>query len=181
MSQNVQPERCVADAAILLDLSELSLLPALLNSDVQLVTTPYVLDDLDNRVRGELTNHGAKQRVVVEGADEAEMKTLLAEVGSPSQMTCSDKLICRVAKRMKLPLLTGCNWLHRDAERQGIRARTLLWVLDRLVTTRMVAPATAANRLHELQRLHPWLNKKLCQDRFIYWQKMIRPNIVMVN
>ncbi len=179
MNQTNQPEQCVADAAILLDLKDTQLLPALLDSDVRLITTPLVMNNLDRAHRRELQMYN--EHVIVVVADEAEMNALLAEVGPANKMTGSDRLMCRMAKRMKLPLLTGCSWLQGDAERQGLRVRTLVWVLDRLVTNRIMSPANAARRLSELQRSNLWLNKKLCREYIMYWHKLSQPNIILTD
>ncbi|XWW48528.1 hypothetical protein JYG30_25515 (plasmid) [Fibrella sp. USSR17] len=179
MTQEIQPEQCVADAHILLDLSEARLLPSLLGSNVSLLITPLVVSDLDEACRRDMKTHIDKGQIQVLPASESDMNALLAEVGPASQLSGSDRLLCRIAKRMRESLLTGCDCLHRNAEKRGIRARSFVWVLDRLVNHGMLKPAMAARKLTELQSVNPWLNSKVCQERINVWQTMSRqPTIV---
>lgn len=177
MTQDIQPEQCVADAHILLDLSETRLLPSLLDSNVSLVITPFVVADLDEACRRDMKTHINQGQILVEPACEADMNALLTEVGPASQLSGSDRLLFRIAKRMRESLLTGCDCLHRNAERRGIRARSFVWVLDRLVNSGMLKPAMAARKLSELQSVNPWLNGKLCQQRINSWQMMSHQSI----
>lgn len=181
MTQDIQPERCVADAHILLDLSETRLLPSLLGSNVSLVITPLVIADLDEACRRDMKTHIDQGQILVEPANEADMNALLAEVGPASQLSGSDRLLFRIARRMRESLLTGCDCLHRNAERRGIRARSFVWVLDRLVNNGILKPAMAARKLSELQSVNPWLNGKICQQRIDSWLTMSRQATKLVN
>lgn len=182
MTQTIEPERCVADAPILLDLAETQLLSPLLGSNVNLVVTPFIMDDLDESCRQAVHTYIGKGLVLIAPATETDMNALLTEVGAASPMCGSDRLLCRIAKRMRLSLLTGCDCLTRQAERRGIRTRSITWVMDRLVSNGVMRPTIAIRKLQELQRISPWLNDKLCQERVSYWQALDRQEIpIAVN
>jgi hypothetical protein len=180
INQHIQPERCLADAPMLLDLSSTRLLPDLLGSNVSLLTTSLVVADLDNDCYQEVQTHLQQGQMVIEPATEADMKALLLSVGPPSELSGSDRLLCRLAKRLRLSLLTSCECLNRNAERRGIRSRSFVWVLDRLVNNGVLKPEMAARKLKELQLSSPWLNNNICQQRIENWQAMSRQSEVLI-
>ncbi|GAB2530671.1 hypothetical protein [Spirosoma aerophilum] len=172
MSEKAQLERCVADTSILLDLEQTQLLPALLISKVSLITTPEVIRKLGQNDRKEIEQHCQNGQMTIEMATADDMNQVINEVGPINRMSTTDRALCRIAKRLNANLLSGCDYLRRDAEQRGIRAKSLIWVLDRLVRSGLLKPATAVKKLVEVQSRSPWMNKQLTHQQIQYWEKM---------
>jgi len=172
MSEKLQPERCVADTAILQDLNHTALMPALLSSQVNLITTPDVLGTLEPRFRLELQAHAQAGQVFIEAATTEDMKHVINEIGPANRMSVNDCLLCRIARRLNLSLLSGCERLRDEARERGIRAKSIIWVLDRLVKKGVLKPESAAKRLAELQQRNPWMNQQRTQQQIALWQSI---------
>ena len=171
MSEKTQSERCVADTSILLDLKQTRFLPALLISKVSLITTPEVVGKLGQNDRKELEEHFQSGQMAIEMATADDMNQVIDEIGPINRMSSTDRALCRIAKRLNVSILSGCDYLRRDAEQRGIRAKSLIWVLDRLVKTGILKPATAIKKLAEVQSRSPWMNKQLTRQQIEYWEK----------
>lgn len=170
MSEETQKERCVADATILHDLDHTGLISGLLDSDVDLITTPTVLSELEPGCRHALEKHSQSGQVAIEMATTDDMNQLINEVGPANHMSVNDRFLCRIARRLNTSLLSGCELLSREAEKRGIRARSITWVFNRLVNNGVLNPVKAAQLLGDLQQRSPWMNKERTRQQIERWQ-----------
>lgn len=175
MSHNRQPEWCVADAAVLLELNQTATLPALLYSGVQLLTCPSSLADLDDECRARIKEHTVTGLITIESAPETDLIWHMSQKGAMNRLTGMERSLCRMAGSKKLPLLSGCSCLSRFAEQHCIRVRSIIWVLDRLISCGVILPVTAITKLSLLQSASPWMNYALCQAKIKAWQNLKKP------
>lgn len=172
MSEKLLSERYVADALMLLDLNQTRLLPALLSSNVKLITTPEIMSRLTQNDRQDIEEHCQKGRMAIETASAEDINGVFNEVETINRMSITDCLLCRMAKRMNVPLLLGCDYVRREAEQRGIRNKSLIWVFERLVNNGLLKPATAAKKLDDIQNRSPWVSKHVSFPQIEAWKSM---------
>lgn len=181
MTRIIQPEWCVADASVLLELNQTATLNALFSTGVRLLTSPLTLTDVDDECRIRIEESAAAGLIVIESAPDADMVWRMSEKDVVARFTVADRLLCRMAGNKRLPLLTGCGCLSRFAEQQRIRVRSFIWVLDRLVNQGNMLPAMAINKLLLLQNISPWVNNAMCLAKINTWKKMVKPIKILSN
>jgi hypothetical protein len=181
MIHNRQPEWCVADAAVLLELNQTATLPALLYSGIQLLTSANSLADLDDECRVRIKEQTVTGLITIESAPETDLIGHMSQQGAMNRLTDTERSLCRMAGIKKLPLLSGCGCLSRFAEQHHITVRSIVWVLDFLISRGVILPVTAITKLSQLQSGSPWMNHALCQAKIKAWQNLKKPIKILGN
>lgn len=160
----------VKDTSILIDLAEGDLLAPWFSLRIESHATDLVLAELHP---GDGWRHVSRFVQTGQLRRHSHSPAALIEVASYSQtrgLSMADASGILLALRLEALLLTGDRRMRGVAEGEGVPVRGLLWILDRLVEARLLAPRIAADRLERLGTAGSRLPPAACAERLRTWR-----------
>ncbi len=161
----------VKDANVLIDLEIAGLLDLWFQLGHQTITTDLVIGQLKTGRHREALSHVSNRNIEVHKCS-GEFLTrafeLMTQIGSgPDIADCSVLLL---AIDLDAMLLTGDKPLRKVATKRQVETHGTLWILDQLVTAKLLNKPTAAAKLDHLieQDSHYPMNE--CQSRLRKWR-----------
>jgi len=82
----------------------------------------------------------------------------------------NDLFALHLAKINSCALITGDDALRKAAKEEGVSVHGLLWILDRLIEHKILAPIEAADALEKIIAEGSWLPKSDCEARLKRWK-----------
>jgi rRNA-processing protein FCF1 len=80
-----------------------------------------------------------------------------------------------LARDMGVILLTGDNGLRRAALEERIKqVHGMLWLLDEIVSGKVLKPREAADALEKMLKLGAWLPRHECEERIRRWKAIVK-------
>lgn len=162
----------VTDANIFIDLHYLAWLPRLVELDLEIHTTNYVLDELNaEQVAALIALRNQRQLLVYTLSDE--QLILLASTPFPHTLSEADKSVLWYAQNLPDPaiiILSSDKPMRRWCEEHQLEVHGMLWIFDRLLAKKMFSAADLAAALLALMRFNPRLPQQECTDRLERWK-----------
>lgn len=92
-------------------------------------------------------------------------------------LSTADLFALVLAQEGQALLLTGDKNLKSVAEHEGVRTHGVLWVLDELVRSALLDPATAGAKLTLIVVNNPRLPQGECHRRLAWWQERVERGV----
>jgi len=160
----------VQDANVLIDLELGGLFDLWFQLGIETHTTDLIRSELEAGGHeqalayfksGQIREHGL-------GFEElAAVAALETEVGSKARF--NDCSVLFLARKLDAMLLSSDKALRKAAEARSIETHGTLWIMDRLVEARVLAPKVAASKLAHLLSLERYFPKAECLARMKQW------------
>jgi len=163
------PSACVADANVIIDLHVGGLLPKALRHPFQLVAPDFITDELVNPSGKSLVREGLQEQGLTPEEINNELPELKARY--PSDLSINDLAALFVAKKMGLMLLTGERLLRQAAEAEGVTVRGTLWLLNHMVSRKVVPPRRAAEAIVRIRRVRHHLHGRNAEQLLARWRR----------
>ncbi len=158
----------VTDANIFIDLIYAGLLDIFPLTDMKLVTTLLIIDELDSDQQEKLQALVAREILTIMDVDLPEIVIL----NLPNGLSLPDKSVLCLAIRENSTLLSGDGLVRRTAEQLGLNVYGLLWLFDELVNAELMPPKTAIEKLKFLiEEKGSRQPSSECEKRFEKWKK----------
>jgi predicted nucleic acid-binding protein len=155
----------VSDSNIWIDFQNADLLDELFGLPFQLCCTDFVIHELQSLPGAALV----KQGLIVETLDTSAIARLFALMTAHNNSSLADVSCYLLAQQTGRPLLTGDGRLRKQAQRDGLHVHGALWLLDQLVTHRVINPDRAAKGLEQMLAHGARLPHAECQARWSEW------------
>ncbi len=170
MSEGEAVKVTVKDACVLIDLANGGLLEAWFELGIETHTTDLVI----RQVKAEqywplisgLMNDGRLKVATLSGA---EMERLLRELGG-LPVGLEDQTALFLALKLDAILLTGDRRLRLEGLKRQVEVHGVLWILDLLVTRKVVVPRLAAQKLRLMLTEGAFLPTDECEKRLQAWE-----------
>lgn len=139
----------VTDACIFIDIHELKLTPLFFSLPLDIHTTVDVFNELYEDHKGFLHAFISVGRLSMHVLSEEDRLSMRA--GSfPLSLSEADKSTIFIAARLHATLLSTDKAVRRYARNNSIPYHGMLWIFDQLVDAKILKPADARDKLHEL-------------------------------
>lgn len=162
----------INDANILIDLAELGLLDAFSKLPFKLYTTDFVYAELRDTQKSRVSILCAKGYLTVIEADEEDLQGMSELLKSSSGLSFEDCSVWFYSKKLSGTLLTGDGKLRKQARKQAIEVRGIIYVFDELVKHKLLTYSTAVEKIKQLYQLNNRLPKEEVDKRIEYWSKL---------
>ena len=162
----------INDANILIDLVKLDLLEIFSKISFDLFSTDFVLEELKTSQRKlveKLVNSNELTIIeTIEVLDFQEISSLLENTSGLSFVDCS---VLYYSKKMEGTLLTGDGRLRKQAKKDNVDVRGIIYIFDELVEQELLTKKDAATKIEELAQLNARLPKDEIEKRIKEWEK----------
>ncbi len=157
----------VCDASVLIALIDGGLLALAAQVFDLLVPDVILHEEIRNPPGENLLQEGLVREIHFSGTLILKVFELRKRFSAPST---HDLFALAAADQERIVLLTGDRHLRRAAEKLGVEAHGVLWVLDELVNGGHLAPHEAAESLRKIMKLGTYLPKEECRVRLEWWE-----------
>lgn len=133
-------------------------------------TTDFVLEELNARQRtvvDQLISTGKISVIVTEQTDDFMGITQL--LTASTGLSFEDCSVWYYSKKLNGILLTGDGKLRKQANRDNVTVKGILYVFDQLVDTGIITSSQACAKLIELQQINPRLPQAEITKRLQEW------------
>ncbi|MBM4286879.1 MAG: DUF3368 domain-containing protein [Deltaproteobacteria bacterium] len=161
----VSPRLCIVDASVLIDLEKADLVQEFLQLRCRWATPEAVVYEVGESLGSALTTGGLA--VIDMTADEVQDVLRLRE--RYNRVSISDLFCLVLARNRKAVLITGDQPLRKAAEAEGVRVRGTLWMLDEMVTSRIIPGFKAAEALSRMIAGGGRFPPEECRKRLKKW------------
>ncbi len=160
----------INDANILIDLIHLEMLQHFSKLNFELFSTDFVLNEINGEQREQIDNLTQSQILNVIETESADdyigISSILANTNGLSFEDCS---VWYYSKKMNGTLITGDGRLRKQATKQNIEVRGILFIFDQMVSQGIISAPYAAKKLIQLKQLNSRLPKKELDRRISEW------------
>jgi len=164
------PKVALNDTNILIDFYELGLLDALLEIDLEMHTTDFVVAELVNEEQldwlEELINN---QKLIVNGFSSEEIAAIFEKENNNFGLSLTDCSAWQWAAKNDGILLTGDAQLRRMATKAGVEVHGSIWLLDELLRQGILTRKQACQAIKKLKGKNRRLPKKEIEQRERVW------------
>lgn len=161
----------INDANILIDLVKLELLHEFSKLSFELYSTDFVIEELNkdqrNLVNGLVKDNMMKVIETNENVDFIGISDLLKNSTGLSFEDCS---IWYYSKKMNAILLTGDGRLRKQARKDGVDVKGILFVFDELLVQSLISYEKAILKMNQLIQLNVRLPKIEIENRLNLWE-----------
>ena len=162
----------INDTNIFIDLIELEILPDFFNLPWRVLTTDFVLEELEACQKENVLNYCKSDKLEVTSMMEDELTTI-SEIylSTNRQVSFTDCSVWYIAKKNGYILLTGDKKLRTKAQYDNIEVHGILFIFDKLVEHEILSTSHAADLLAQLQQMsHRYLPKEDIEQRILKWR-----------
>lgn len=161
----------INDANILIDLAKLELIEEFSQLDFELYSTDFVIEELNQDQRSlvdNLINSGKLSVIATDSeVDFIGISNLLENSNGLSFEDCS---VWYYSKKMSGILLTGDGKLRKQARKDDLEVKGIIYVFDELLDQNIISYATAIEKMKELLQLNIRLPKNEIEKRLHEWE-----------
>jgi rRNA-processing protein FCF1 len=161
----------INDANILIDIVKLELIDAFSKLDFDLHTTDFVLDELNDEQRTPIVNlNNGKKLTVIETIEAIDFQGITTILGKSTGLSFVDCSVWYYSKKMSGILLTGDGKLRKQASKDNIEVRGIIYLFDVLVNQNLISFQEAIEKINQLMLLNNRLPKKEIDKRIQLWK-----------
>jgi predicted nucleic acid-binding protein len=158
----------VQDANVFIDLELAGLYDLWLQMGVEVHTTDLIRMELE-RGNHRISLSYLNGMVVHELSFEELVTIAELEQSVANKAKFNDCSVLYLAEKLKVALISGDGALRTAAKKRGVEVRGTLWIFDSLIERKLLAPAVAAEKLHQLLLQDRHLPKSACDERLTRW------------
>lgn len=156
----------ISDTNIWIDFRNAGLLDEIFRLPLTLCCTDFVLAELADFDHEALVLRG----LLVETLGPGPTSKLVGLMAAHNNSSLADVSCYLLARETSRPLLTGDRRLRKQAQQDGIDVRGALWLLDQLVSHRVIRAIRAAAALEAMLSMGARLPRGECQARLGLWR-----------
>lgn len=162
----------INDANILIDLVKLELIDAFSKLDFDLHTTDFVLDELNDEQKTPIVNlNNGKKLTVIETTETIDFQGITTILEKSTGLSFEDCSVWYYSKKMSGILLTGDGKLRKQASKDKIEVRGIIYLFDVLLNQKLISFQEAIEKLKQLMLLNNRLPKKEIDKRIELWNE----------
>lgn len=161
----------INDANILIDLAKLELIEIFSNINFDLHTTDFVIEELNDEQHkpvSKLIKNGKLK--VIETEDAIDFQGIINILDHSSGLSFEDCSVWYYSKKLTGALLTGDGKLRKQATKEGIEVRGIIFVFDELLKQGLISFNVAINKIEDLSILNNRLPQKAIAQRIENWK-----------
>ena len=161
----------INDANILIDLAKLELIQLFAKMSFDLHTTDFVVEELNDEQLepvSELIKSGRLKVIETEDAEDFQGITNILE--NSSGLSFEDCSVWYYSKKLAGALLTGDGKLRKQAAKEGIEVRGIIFIFDELLKQELISFPQAIDKIEKLSLLNNRLPKKEIEKRIENWR-----------
>ncbi len=149
----------INDTCILFDLIELELLELSLDVQQQIITTPFVYEEVKKpQQRKMIDTYILNNKIIIDSkGDVLGIRQMMKQNRELSFTDCS---VLELANRHNCKLLTSDNGIRKASKKFDIEARGMLWLFDIFKTRQLLSNETMINKLNYLMKINVRCPKK---------------------
>ena len=160
----------INDANILIDLVKLELIDAFSKLDFDLHTTDFILDELNDEQRTPIVNlNSGKKLTVIETIETTDFQGITTILEKSTGLSFEDCSVWYYSKKMSGILLTGDGKLRKQASKDNIEVRGIIYLFDVLLNQNLISFQEAVEKIKQLMLLNNRLPKKEIDKRIELW------------
>ncbi len=161
----------INDANILIDLAKLELIQVFAKINFDLHTTDFVMEELNDEQRNPVSKLiKSKKLNVIETEDMADFQGITSILEKSNGLSFEDCSVWYYSKKLSGALLTGDGKLRKQAIKEGIEVRGIIFIFDELLKQNLITFKIAIDRIEKLSLLNNRLPKKEIEKRIEYWK-----------
>lgn len=161
----------INDANILIDLAKLELIQVFTKISFDLHTTDFVIEELNDEQQkpvSKLIKSGKLKIIETEDAKDFQGITNILE--NSSGLSFEDCSVWYYSKKLSGALLTGDGKLRKQATKEGIQVRGIIFIFDELLKQELISFTLAIDKIEKLSLLNNRLPKKEIEKRIESWK-----------
>lgn len=164
-------EFVVNDTNIFFDLIYADLLEEFFQLEMTVYTTDLIISEIEEPEQADLIEAFIQEgQLLVQNLSFEALTDLYAMQEENGGLSIEDCSVWYLSKQNNYTLLSGDGLLRRTASKDGVMVKGLLYILDKLVETEIVLPATAAHKLEMLLEKGTRLPHGECHKRIADWR-----------
>ena len=161
----------INDANILIDLARLELLSEFSKLDFEIYTTDFVLEELNTEQKLPVNELVESESIILIQTEEIEDYSGIRQLlESSTGLSFEDCSVWYYSKKYKGTLLTGDGKLKKEARKNGIEVRGIVYLFDELLRQNIIDFEIAMVKIEELKQLNNRLPKKEIDKRIELWK-----------
>ena len=160
----------INDANILIDLVHLDLMQEFIQLALELKTTDFVYEELNEEQKNIITNFidsGDIELIITE--EDEDFISIAAILENSSGLSFEDCSVWHYANKLDGILLSGDGRLRKQAIANGISVRGILYVFDQLLLNDLITFDYAIEKLEQLYEINPRLPVHSKNERIFSW------------
>ena len=162
----------INDANILIDLVKLELIDVFSELNFDLHTTDFVYEEIYDDQKRVISNLNKREKLkIIETNSNEDFLGINNLLQNSKGLSFEDCSVWYYAKKLSGILLTGDNQLRRQAIKNFIEVRGIIYVFDELVSQKLISIEVACIKIEELAKLNDRLPKKEIEKRILLWKK----------
>lgn len=162
----------INDANILIDLVKLELIDAFLKLEFDLHTTDFVLEELNDEQKTPIINlNNGKKLTVIETTDSLDFRGITSILEKSTGLSFEDCSVWYYSKKMSGILLTGDGKLRKQACKDDIEVRGIIYLFDVLLNQNLISFQEAIEKIKQLLLLNNRLPTKEIDKRIDLWSE----------
>lgn len=162
------PLRLVIDTSILIDLHRGGVLEICFRLPFRFLAPDVIVAESRTPNAETLVAHGWLEEVGFSGEEVAQV---LALVETWRRVSANDLFAFFAARRRQAILLTGDKALRRVAEQHGVEVHGIFWLLEQMVTYRILSSTEAAQALRSMRAQGSRLPESLYHQHLAQWER----------
>lgn len=160
----------INDANILIDLVKLELIEAFSKLDFEMHTTDFVLEELNEEQKTPILKlDNAKKLNVIETTDIKDFQGITEILTKSTGLSFEDCFVWYYSKKMGGTLLTGDGKLRKQASKDNIEVRGIIYIFDVLLSQHLISFQEAVEKIKQLILLNNRLPIKEIEKRIELW------------
>lgn len=165
-------EFVVNDTNIFFDLIYADLLDKFFELEMTVYTTDLIISEIVEPEQADLVQGFIREgRLSIENLSFEALSNLFTMQEEHSGLSIEDCSVWYISKQNNYTLLSGDGLLRRTASKDGVDVKGLLYILDKLVETKIIETNTAADKLEFLLERGTRLPLNACTIRIEAWRK----------
>jgi predicted nucleic acid-binding protein len=162
----------INDANILIDLVKLELIDVFSELNFDLHTTDFVYEEIYDDQKRVISNLNKREKLkIIETSSNEDFLGINNLLQNSKGLSFEDCSVWYYAKKLSGILLTGDNQLRRQATKNFVEVRGIIYVFDELVFQKLISLEVACIKIEELAKLNDRLPKKEIEKRILLWKK----------
>ena len=160
----------ITDANVFIDLIEIDTLHLLFELHYTIHTTTFVIDELIDIQKEQVSKYIDSNLLKVRGFDSGEVAHLQQVAAQHRKLSETDVSVLVYAREINGTLLTSDNPLRKAAQKMNLNVHGMLWLLDEWVTLELLTPTKAAAHLIYLMGVNMRLPAAECVQLLGKWE-----------
>ncbi|WP_052594754.1 hypothetical protein [Aureispira sp. CCB-QB1] len=162
----------INDANILIDLAKLDLLEKFSQLDFELYTTDFVYSEINDEQKKAIQKlKDDTSLIIIETINNEDYRGIQSLLDDNNGLSFEDCSVWYYSKKLMGTLLTGDGKLRKQAKKNGIEVRGIIYIFDKLVEKELLSFTDAAEKMDLLFQLNNRLPKKEIDKRIKAWQE----------